>query len=104
MSRHRRVEEAHGHGHGQDGAADDAVEVGTLARTAVLASLAAFVVAAVVGAARMAVGQAHVLPTCINMVWIVYDLVVLSVVVQAARYRGFEPQPTGPAPVAAVAA
>lgn len=50
MSRHRRAEETHGHGHGQDGAADDAVEVGTLARTAVLVSLAAFVVAAVVGA------------------------------------------------------
>ncbi len=52
MSRHRRAEETHGHGHGhgQEGDADGSVEVGALARTAVLVSLACFVIAAVVGA------------------------------------------------------
>lgn len=57
MSRHRRAPDVvpgHGHGHdhgpGQDGETDAAVEVGTAARTAVLLSLAALVVAAVVGA------------------------------------------------------
>jgi cellulose synthase (UDP-forming) len=57
-----------------------------------LVAMGLLALAAVVGVVRMLVGQAHVLPTCINMVWIVYDLVVLSVVVKAARYQGFEPQ------------
>jgi cellulose synthase (UDP-forming) len=55
-----------------------------------LVAMALLVVAGVVGVVRMAVGQADVVPTCVNMIWIVFDLVVLSVVVQAALYRGSE--------------
>jgi cellulose synthase (UDP-forming) len=39
------------------------------------------------GLVRMAVGQADVTPTVVNLLWIVFDLVVLSVIVQAVRYR-----------------
>jgi cellulose synthase (UDP-forming) len=55
--------------------------------------MALLLVSGLVGVVRMAVGQAPVVSTSINLVWIVFDLVVLSVVVRAARYRGFEPQP-----------
>ena len=55
-----------------------------------LIAIGLLVVAALVGVVRMAVGQADVLPTCVNLGWIVFDLVVLSVVVKAVRYRGFE--------------
>ncbi|MCW2812028.1 MAG: glycosyltransferase [Friedmanniella sp.] len=57
-----------------------------------LAAMGLLVFAAVVGVVRMVVGQADILPTSVNMVWIAYDLVVLSVIVQAALYRGFEPE------------
>ena len=43
--------------------------------------------AGVIGVVRMAVGQADVTPTVVNLLWIVFDLVVLSVIVQAVRYR-----------------
>jgi cellulose synthase (UDP-forming) len=43
--------------------------------------------AGVIGLVRMAVGQADVTPTVVNLLWIVFDLVVLSVIVQAVRYR-----------------
>jgi cellulose synthase (UDP-forming) len=58
-----------------------------------LVAMALLLVSGLVGVVRMAVGQAPVVSTSINLVWIVFDLVVLSVVVRAARYRGFEPQP-----------
>ncbi len=44
--------------------------------------------AGVLGIIRMAVGQADRTPTLVNLAWIVFDLVVLSVIVQAVRYRG----------------
>jgi cellulose synthase (UDP-forming) len=56
-----------------------------------LVAMGLLLLAGVVGAVRMAVGQADVLSTSVNMVWIVFDLLVLSVVVRAALYRGFEP-------------
>jgi len=55
-----------------------------------LIAMGLLVLAAVVGAVRMAIGQADVLSTSVNMVWIVFDLLVLSVVVRAALYRGYE--------------
>jgi cellulose synthase (UDP-forming) len=58
-----------------------------------LIAMALLLVSGVVGVVRMAVGQAEVVPTCVNMVWVVFDLVVLSVVVRAALYRGSEAQP-----------
>jgi cellulose synthase (UDP-forming) len=58
-----------------------------------LVAMALLLGAGVIGAVRMAVGQADVLPTSVNMVWIVFDLAVLSVVVRAALYQGYEPAP-----------
>ena len=50
------------------------------------------VAAAVVGLVRLAVGLAPTPQgTWINLVWVVYDLVVLSVIIQAARYTGYRP-------------
>jgi cellulose synthase/poly-beta-1,6-N-acetylglucosamine synthase-like glycosyltransferase len=63
-----------------------------------LIAMGLLVVAGVVGVVRMAVGQADVLSTSVNMVWIVFDLLVLSVVVRAALYRGYdEPAEESPA-------
>ena len=45
----------------------------------------------VVGAVRIAAGQANTFGALFNMIWVVYDLVVFSVIIQAARYRGFKP-------------
>ena len=47
--------------------------------------------AAVVGVVRLGVGQAPALGVGVNLVWIAYDILALSVVVEAARYRGPEP-------------
>jgi cellulose synthase (UDP-forming) len=61
-----------------------------------LIAMGLLVLAGVVGAVRMAVGQADVLATSVNMVWIVFDLVVLSVVVRAALYQGYESEAAKP--------
>ncbi|MGY1832987.1 glycosyltransferase family 2 protein [Geodermatophilus sp. SYSU D01180] len=55
-----------------------------------LAVMALLVVAAVVGTVRMVVADASVLGTVTNLVWVAFDLAVLSVIVQAVRYRGPE--------------
>ena len=46
----------------------------------------------------MVTGDAEVLPTLFNFVWVGLDLALISVVVQAARYRGFEPGSTASPP------
>ena len=46
-----------------------------------------------VGAVRWGVGQADTLGTVLNMVWVVFDLAIFSVIIQAVRYRGFLPAP-----------
>jgi cellulose synthase (UDP-forming) len=57
-----------------------------------LIAMALLVGAAVVGLVRLALGLAPTAQgTWINLVWVVYDLVVLSVVIQAARYPGYRP-------------
>jgi cellulose synthase (UDP-forming) len=61
-----------------------------------LYAMAALVLAAVVGIVRVAVGQAHLWGTVINIIWVVFDLAIFSVIIQAARYRGFEPSPAEP--------
>jgi cellulose synthase (UDP-forming) len=53
--------------------------------------MALLVLAAVVGLIRLALGRAPLLGTGVNLVWVVYDLVILSVVITAARFRGVEP-------------
>jgi cellulose synthase (UDP-forming) len=51
------------------------------------------VLALVVGGIRLALGQASPLGTVFNMVWVVFDLVVFSVVIKAVRYQGFQREP-----------
>jgi cellulose synthase (UDP-forming) len=48
----------------------------------------------VIGVVRVAVGQAHLWGTVFNMVWVLFDLAIFSVIIKAARYRGFEPPPS----------
>lgn len=55
-----------------------------------LLATALLVVAAVVGTVRLFFGAISVLGVTANLVWVVFDLLILSVVVQAARYRGSE--------------
>ncbi|WP_258935326.1 hypothetical protein [Nesterenkonia pannonica] len=45
-------------------------------------------VALIVGLARLAVGTADGTGTLVNTIWVAYILIVLSVIIQAARYRG----------------
>ena len=49
------------------------------------------VAAAVVGIARLAAGLSEPIGTLVNVVWVVYDLVVMSVLVRAVLYRGYAP-------------
>ena len=49
------------------------------------------VLAAVAGVVRIFTGQAHVAGTVFNLVWVGFDLAIFSVIIKAARYRGFEP-------------
>ena len=53
-----------------------------------LAVVALLVVASAVGLVRMLTGAADELGTVVNLVWVLFDLAVLSVVVKAVRYRG----------------
>jgi cellulose synthase (UDP-forming) len=54
-----------------------------------LFAMGLLVVAAVVGVIRMMLGVApSVEGTWINLLWVAYDLVVLSVMIEAARYTG----------------
>jgi cellulose synthase (UDP-forming) len=53
-----------------------------------LLAIAALVVACVVGVVRLWLSETStVLGTAVNVVWVAYDLLVLSVVIEAARYR-----------------
>jgi cellulose synthase (UDP-forming) len=36
------------------------------------------------------VGQADLLGTSVNIVWVIFDLVIFSVIIEAVRYRGYE--------------
>jgi cellulose synthase (UDP-forming) len=57
-----------------------------------LTAIVVLVAALVIGLIRLAVGTADGTGTLVNTVWVVYDLAVMSVIVQAALYRG--PAPT----------
>ncbi|WP_273651638.1 glycosyltransferase family 2 protein [Cellulomonas fimi] len=54
-----------------------------------LTAMAVLVLAAVVGVVRWGLGHAPWVGTSVNLLWVAYDLVVLSVIVQALRYRGY---------------
>ncbi|GAB2860585.1 glycosyltransferase [Nocardioides pacificus] len=54
-----------------------------------LFAMAALVVASVIGLVRLSQGLGTPLGTWINIAWIVFDLAIFSIIIQAARYRGF---------------
>jgi cellulose synthase (UDP-forming) len=53
-----------------------------------LTAIAVLSIALIIGLGRLAVGTADGTGTLVNTVWVIYDLVVLSVIIQAALYRG----------------
>jgi cellulose synthase (UDP-forming) len=53
-----------------------------------LTAIVVLSIALVLGATRLAVGTGDGTGTLVNTVWVIYDIVVLSVIVQAALYRG----------------
>jgi len=50
----------------------------------------ALTLAAVIGVTRLALGVGEPIGTAVNLAWVALDLVVLSVLVPAVRYRGFD--------------
>lgn len=56
-----------------------------------LVAIAALVFAAVLGLVRMFTGLGAPAGTLVNIGWVVYDLVILSVIIRAAFYSGFTP-------------
>jgi cellulose synthase (UDP-forming) len=52
-------------------------------------AMAALVLAAVVGVVRIFTGQANPPGTVFNLLWVGFDLAIFSVILKAARYRGF---------------
>lgn len=66
-----------------------------------LVAMAALVAATVIGAVRLSRGDADVFPTYLSIGWVVLDLLLLSAVIRAARYRGHQPSAsTAPDPSA----
>lgn len=53
-----------------------------------LTAMVVLTVALVIGVTRVIIGTADGTGTLVNTAWVLYDLVVLSVIIQAARYRG----------------
>ena len=60
----------------------------SLIRPQLAVSVALFV-AAVVGIGRLAAGMSEPVGTLVNVFWVVFDLVVMSVLVRAVLYRGY---------------
>jgi cellulose synthase (UDP-forming) len=56
-----------------------------------LIAMAALALGVVAGLVRLAVGQAAVFGTLFNVVWVLFDLAIFSVIIRAALYRGFDP-------------
>lgn len=55
------------------------------------------VAAMVAGVVRMATGQANIPGSIFNMIWVLFDLLIFSIIIRAARYQGFEPE-SSPSP------
>ncbi|MBT2483836.1 MULTISPECIES: glycosyltransferase [unclassified Microbacterium] len=53
-----------------------------------LTAIAVLSIALVIGVIRVFAGTADGIGTLVNTAWVLYDLLVLSVIIQAARYRG----------------
>lgn len=45
------------------------------------------------GIVRVAGGLAEPLGTLVNVAWVIFDLAVMSILVRAARYKGYQPLP-----------
>ncbi|WP_423182205.1 glycosyltransferase family 2 protein [Arthrobacter sp. NyZ413] len=52
-------------------------------------------IAALVGIARLVAGLNEPIGTLVNVVWVVYDLVVMSILARAVLYRGFTDEESG---------
>lgn len=62
-------------------------------------AMGALVAAAVIGVVRIGTGQANPPGTIFNLLWVAFDLAIFSVIIKAARYRGFDPAAEDPPPV-----
>ena len=62
------------------------------------------VAAMVVGTIRILAGQANTAGALFNMIWVAFDLLIFSVIIKAARYRGFEPAEASSDPPTDIAA
>lgn len=59
-----------------------------------LVAIGLLVLAVIVGLIRFGLGLAPTTEgTAINLIWVAYDLLVLSVIIQAARYPGYQASP-----------
>ncbi|MBT2551333.1 glycosyltransferase family 2 protein [Arthrobacter sp. ISL-65] len=56
-----------------------------------LVAIAALIVATVTGLVRMYIGVGAPAGTLVNVAWVSFDLVILSVIIRAALYKGFTP-------------
>jgi cellulose synthase (UDP-forming) len=56
--------------------------------------MAALVLATMVGLVRLAEGRAGWWSTGVNVAWVCFDLAIFSIVIRAARYRGFASTPS----------
>ncbi|WP_296601492.1 glycosyltransferase family 2 protein [Nocardioides sp.] len=61
-------------------------------------AMAALVAAAVAGLVRIGTGQASAAGTTFNLLWVGFDLAIFSVIIKAARYRGFDAGAPAPIP------
>ena len=59
-----------------------------------LIAMTLLALAVLIGIARLIAGQAQLVGTTVNVAWVLFDLLLLSVVVGAARYRGFTAEHT----------
>ncbi len=53
-----------------------------------LGAMGMLVVASVIGLVQLYFGAISVLGVGVNLFWVLFDLVILSVVIKAVRYRG----------------
>jgi cellulose synthase (UDP-forming) len=56
-----------------------------------LVAIALLVAALIAGAVRLAAGLNEPVGTLVNVAWVIFDLLILSVLVKAVRYKGFTP-------------
>ena len=57
-----------------------------------LGAMAMLLVASAIGIVQLQRGAVSVLGVGVNLFWVVFDIVILSVVFQAVRYRGHQPE------------